>query len=160
MPKSVYNDILTALSGRGIRAVVDASGELLLNVLAHKPFLIKPNHHELGGLFDVEIKTREQVEPYARRLMEMGARNVLVSMGGQGAVLLDETGEIHMMEAPKGEVLNSVGAGDSMVAGFVAGFEETGDYEHAFRMGVAAGSATAFSNGLATAEEIRKIFIS
>lgn len=154
VPKTVYKDILELLSGRGIRVVIDASGELLQNVLEHRPFLIKPNHHELGELFHMEFTSREQVEPYARKLQEMGAVNVLVSMGEQGAVLLDENGVLHMMEAPKGTVINSVGAGDSMVAGFIAGYSSDRDYEKAFRMGVAAGSATAFSRELATMKEI------
>ena len=160
VPGTVYDDILNYLSGRGIHVVVDASGELLLNVLKHRPFLIKPNHHELGELFGVELSEREQVVPYAKKLQEKGARNVLVSMGGRGAVLLDEEGKVHIQEAPQGKVVNSVGAGDSMVAGFVAGFVETGNYEYAFRLGVAAGSATAFSEGLALAEEIKKLIIS
>lgn len=160
VPKTIYKDILNRLSGRGIRVVVDACGELLLNVLENKPFLIKPNHHELGEIFDVKLTSREQVIPYAKKLQEKGARNVLVSMGGMGAVLLDESGEVHMMEAPEGIVINSVGAGDSMVAGFVAGVVETGNYEYAFRLGVVAGSATAFSEGLATAEEIKKLMFS
>ncbi|MBQ7920390.1 MAG: 1-phosphofructokinase [Lachnospiraceae bacterium] len=160
VPETVYDDILNYLTGRGIHVVVDASGELLLNVLKHKPFLIKPNQHELGELFKVELLEREQVVPYARMLQEKGARNVLVSMGGKGAVLLDEEGNVHIQEATKGKVVNSVGAGDSMVAGFVAGFVESGDYEYAFRLGLAAGSATAFSEGLATAEEIKRLIIS
>lgn len=154
VPKTVYKDIMKRLAGRGINVVIDASGELLLNVLEHRPFLIKPNHHELGELFQTEITEREQVAPYAEQLRKMGARNVLVSMGGMGAVLLDENGILHTMEAPKGTVINSVGAGDSMVAGFVAGYASSGDYEEAFRMGVAAGSASAFSKKLATREEI------
>ncbi len=156
VPETVYKDVLERLEGRGIKVVIDASGELLQNVLEHRPFLIKPNHHELGELFHMEFTRREQVEPYARKLQEMGAANVLVSMGGQGAVLLDENGTLHMMEAPQGKVINSVGAGDSMVAGFIAGYTSGGDYEKAFRMGVAAGSATAFSQELATMEEISK----
>ncbi|MBQ8821174.1 MAG: 1-phosphofructokinase [Lachnospiraceae bacterium] len=157
VPDTIYRDILERLRGRNIQVVVDACGELLLNVLEYKPFLVKPNHHELGEIFQLELGTKEQVIPYARVLQERGAKNVLVSMGSQGAVLLDETGAVHEMDAPEGMVINSVGAGDSMVAGFLAGYVQTGDYEKAFRMGVAAGSATAFSQNLATAEQIKRL---
>ena len=158
MPKNIYSDILKALNGRGIGFVVDATKELLLNVLPYHPFLIKPNNHELGELFGVKLEKKEQVEPYARKLQEMGARNVLVSMAGEGAVLLDENGTLYQMDAPKGELVNAVGAGDSMVAGFLAGWLERGEYKHAFRMAVCAGSASAFSEGYATKEEIRKLY--
>jgi 1-phosphofructokinase len=158
MSKSIYSDILKALDGRGIRFVVDATKELLLNVLAYHPFLIKPNNHELGELFDVIIEKKEQVEPYARKLQEMGAKNVLVSMAGEGAVLLDEHGKIYLLDAPKGTLVNAVGAGDSMVAGFLAGWDETEDYEHAFKMAVCAGSASAFSELYATKEEVEKLY--
>lgn len=158
MPKNIYSDILKALSGRGIGFVVDATKELLLNVLSYHPFLIKPNNHELGEIFGVKLEKKEQVEPYARKLQEMGARNVLVSMAGEGAVLLDENGNVYQLDAPKGELVNAVGAGDSMVAGFLAGWLERGNYEHAFRMAVCAGSASAFSEGYATKEEIRKLY--
>lgn len=149
LPDSVYSDILKYLKGRGLLFVVDATRELLLNVLQYKPFLVKPNNHELGELFGMVLDTRESVVPYAEKLQEMGGRNVLVSMGGKGAVLVDETGTVHMTEAPKGKLVNAVGAGDSMVAGFLAGWMEKSDYEYAFRMGVAAGSASAFSELLA-----------
>ena len=152
--KSIYSDILKRLAGRGIRFVVDATKELLLNVLSYEPFLIKPNNHELGELFGVSLITKEEVVPYAKKLQEMGAKNVLVSMAGEGAVLVDETGMVHKLDAPKGVLVNAVGAGDSMVAGFLAGWEEKQDYAHAFKMGVAAGSASAFSEFLATKEEI------
>lgn len=158
MPKNIYSDILKALSGRGIGFVVDATKELLLNVLSYHPFLIKPNNHELGEIFGVKLEKKEQVEPYARKLQEMGARNVLVSMAGEGAVLLDENGNVYQLDAPKGELVNAVGAGDSMVAGFLAGWLERDNYEHAFRMAVCAGSASAFSEGYATKEEIRKLY--
>lgn len=158
MPKNIYSDILKMLSGKGIRFVVDATKELLLNVLPYHPFLIKPNNHELGEIFGVELKYKEQVEPYARKMQEMGAQNVMVSMAGEGAVLLDETGNIYHLDAPKGNLVNAVGAGDSMVAGFIAGWEEKGDYEHAFKMAVSAGSASAFSEGYATKEEIEKLY--
>ena len=158
MSKSIYSDILKALDGRGIRFVVDATKELLLNVLAYHPFLIKPNNHELGELFDVIIEKKEQVEPYARKLQEMGAKNVLVSMAGEGAVLLDEYGKIYLLDAPKGTLVNAVGAGDSMVAGFLAGWDEKEDYEHAFKLAVCAGSASAFSELYATKEEVEQLY--
>jgi 1-phosphofructokinase len=158
MSKSIYSDILKALDGRGIRFVVDATKELLLNVLAYHPFLIKPNNHELGELFDVIIEKKEQVEPYARKLQEMGAKNVLVSMAGEGAVLLDEHGKIYLLDAPKGTLVNAVGAGDSMVAGFLAGWDEKEDYEHAFKLAVCAGSASAFSELYATKEEVEQLY--
>ena len=137
---------------------MDATKELLLNVLAYHPFLIKPNNHELGELFDVIIEKKEQVEPYARKLQEMGAKNVLVSMAGEGAVLLDEHGKIYLLDAPKGTLVNAVGAGDSMVAGFIAGWDGKEDYEHAFKMAVCAGSASAFSELYATKEEVEQLY--
>lgn len=158
LPDSIYRDILAELQGKGILFVVDATKDLLLNVLEYQPFLIKPNNHELGEIFDVELKTRESVIPYAKKLQEKGARNVLVSMAGAGAVLAAETGEVYMLPAPKGTLVNAVGAGDSMVAGFLAGWLEHQSYSHAFRMGVAAGSASAFSQLLATREEIEEIY--
>ena len=158
MPGTIYSNILEALDGRGIRFVVDATKDLLLNVLRYRPFLIKPNHHEIGEIFGVELETRESVVPYARKLQEKGAVNVLVSMSGKGAVLLDENGEVHSLPAPKGTLVNAVGAGDSMVAGFLTGWEEQHDYEHAFRMGVATGSASAFSDLLATREEVMDVY--
>lgn len=166
MPNSIYSDIMKRLEGRGIRIVVDATKELLLNVLAYHPFLIKPNHHELGEIFGVELRTREDVVPYAQKLRDRGAQNVLVSMAGEGAVLVDEYGAVHMSEAPKGVLVNGVGAGDSMVAGFLAGYLEAeglpldkqNKMEHAFKMGLAAGSASAFSELLATKEEILKVW--
>ncbi len=158
MPSTIYHDIMEQLQGKGIRFVVDATQKLLMNVLPFHPFLIKPNNHELGEIFGVELKTRESVVPYARKLQDQGAVNVLVSMAGEGAVLLDENGEVHMHEAAKGKLVNAVGAGDSMVAGFIAGYEEKKDYEHAFRMGISAGSASAFSELLATKEEVMKVY--
>ena len=158
MPDSIYHDILSFLDGRGIRFVVDATQNLLLNVLEYRPFLIKPNNHELGEIFGVTLSTREEVVPYARKLQEKGARNVLVSMAGQGAVLTAENGEVHMQPAPKGTLVNAVGAGDSMVAGFVAGWTQKQNYRHAFHMGISAGSASAFSDLLASREEICKIY--
>lgn len=158
LPDSTYSDILERLQKKGVLFVVDATQELLLNVLQYKPFLIKPNNHELGEIFGVTLKTREDVVPYAKKLQERGARNVLVSMAGQGAVLVDEDGAVHMLAAPKGKLVNAVGAGDSMVAGFVAGWTKEQDYDYAFRMGISAGSASAFSELLATREEIERIF--
>ena len=158
MPSSIYSDILARLQDKGVIFVVDATKELLTNVLCYKPFLIKPNNHELGELFGVTLSTRESVVPYARRLQEQGARNVLVSMAGQGAVLVAEDGSVYMTPAPKGTLVNAVGAGDSMVAGFLAGWQERHDYGHAFRMGVAAGSASAFSKYLATQEEVEQVY--
>lgn len=172
MPKTIYSDILEHLSGRGIRFVVDATGELLLNVLRFRPFLVKPNNHELGELFGVTLTTRESVVPYAKRLQELGARHVLVSMAGEGAVLVAENGAVSEHDAPKGTLVNGVGAGDSMVAGFLAGWQEAegslgqgqpvGEEpaEHAFRMGLAAGSASAFSRFLASGEEVRRVYAS
>lgn len=158
LPDSIYSDILERLQDKGVLSVVDATKDLLLNVLQYRPFLIKPNNHELGEIFDVTLNTREDVVPYAKKLQEKGARNVLVSMSGQGAVLVDETGTVHMLAAPKGKLVNAVGAGDSMVAGFVAGWTQKQDYDYAFRMGISAGSASAFSELLATREEMERIF--
>lgn len=158
LPDSLYSDIMKMLSDRKIMIAVDATRELLLNVLPHKPFLVKPNNHELGELFDVALKTREEVVPYAKKLQKMGAANVLVSMAGEGAVLAAETGEVLMSEAPGGKVINSVGAGDSMVAGFIAGWCEKRDYAHAFKMGLSAGSASAFSELLAMKQEILQVY--
>ena len=153
LPADIYERILERLSGRNIRAVVDATKDLLLNVLKYKPFLIKPNNHELGEMFGVTLNSDEEIETYARKLQEMGAVNVLVSMAGDGAILIDEYGKMHRCGVCKGVVKNSVGAGDSMVAGFTAGVLN-GDYEYALKLGTAAGGATAFSDGLATKEEI------
>lgn len=148
MPADTYEKILERLQNKKIKTVVDATKDLLKNVLKYKPFLIKPNNHELGEMFGVTLKTNEEVAEYARKLKDMGARNVLVSMAGDGALLLDENGKTHVCGVCKGTVKNSVGAGDSMVAGFIAGSEK-GDYEYALKLGTAAGGATAFSEGLA-----------
>ena len=155
---SLYSDIMKMLADKNIMIVVDATKDLLVNVLQYHPFLVKPNHYELGELFNVTLKTREDVIPYAKKLQEKGAGNVLVSMAGEGAVLITQTGDVLTSEAPKGVVKNSVGAGDSMVAGFIAGWCEKQDYTHAFKMGVAAGSASAFSEMLATKSEIQQIY--
>ena len=146
------------LDGRGVQIVVDATKDLLMKVLEYHPFLIKPNNHELGEIFDVELRTREEVIPYAKKLQEKGAVNVLVSMAGEGAVFIDANGDVHMAPAPRGTLVNGVGAGDSMVAGFMAGWLEKQDYEHAFCMGVSAGSASAFSEHLATKAEIETVY--
>lgn len=153
-----YRNILADLKGRKIQTVVDASGEALLKVLEYRPFLIKPNHHELGQLFGTALKPGEAVIPYGRKLQGMGARNVLISMAGDGAILIAENGDIFTAHPPKGTLKNGVGAGDSMAAGFMAGWMESGDYAHAFCMGVAAGSASAFSDNLATGEEIKNLY--
>ena len=150
----IYGQILSRLQGRNISVVVDATKGLLTNTLQYRPFLVKPNDIELGQLLGAELKTREQILAGARALQRMGARNVLVSMAERGALLLDETGNVHRIACPKGQVVNSVGAGDSMVAGFLAGFLQTGDYGYALRLGTAAGSATAFSLGLADRQQI------
>lgn len=157
LPKDVYEIILARLDGRGIRAAVDATGELLVRTLPHRPFLIKPNTHELAEIFHTELHTEEEIAACAQQLRAAGARNVLVSMAGDGALLLDETGVRHRIGAPEGTVVNSVGAGDSMVAGFLAGFLESGDYGHALRLGIAAGSASAFSSGLAARPQVEAL---
>lgn len=157
LPADVYEQILRHLSGKQVRAVVDATRDLLVNVLKYKPFLIKPNNFELGEIFGVPLKDDvNEIVRYAGKLQEMGARNVLVSMAGDGAVLLDENGGVHACGVCKGTVKNSVGAGDSMVAGFVAGCE-TGDYDYALKLGTATGGATAFSEGLAKKERIDEL---
>lgn len=158
MPDDIYQKIMERLKDRGVRIAVDATKDLLLNVLEHHPFLIKPNNHELGEIFGVTISERSEVAPYARMMQEKGAVNVLVSMAGKGAVLLAEDGSVYEAEAPEGILKNGVGAGDSMVAGFIAGYGESRDYEHAFRMGLAAGSASAFSDELATKTEIENVY--
>lgn len=158
LPQDIYERILARLEGRGVDIVVDATRDLLLNVLAYRPFLIKPNNHELGDIFGVELSRREEVVPYAKMLQERGARNVLVSMAGEGAVLVGEDGSVLMSESPRGQVVNSVGAGDSMVAGFVAGYlEGDGSFERAFRMGLCTGSASAFSLELATRDDVEAL---
>lgn len=155
---SLYSEIMEMLSNRNIMIAVDATKELLLKVLPYRPFLIKPNNHELGEIFNVTLKSREEVVPYAKKLKEQGAENVLVSLAGEGALLVAGDGSVLMSEAPKGIVKNSVGAGDSMVAGFIAGWCEKEDYAHAFKLGLSAGSASAFSENLATKEEIESVY--
>lgn len=158
LPSDVYEIILERLYGKGVVFVVDATKDLLMNVLRYKPFLIKPNNHELGEMFGKVLKTDDEIEEHAKKLQEMGARNVLISMAGDGAMLISEDGQRMRVGVPKGTVKNSVGAGDSMVAGFVAGYMKTGDYRTALNLGTAAGSATAFSDDLATGELINDIY--
>lgn len=158
LPNSIYSEIMERLNHKGIDIVVDATGDLLMNVLKNRPFLIKPNNHELSEMFHVKLSNMNDIVKYAKKLQEMGARNVLISMAGDGALLICENGKIYKSDAPKGKVKNSVGAGDSMVAGFVAGYYETNDYRHAFKMGVSTGSASAFSENLATKEEVEDLY--
>lgn len=157
LPSDMYEQVMERLAGRGVRIVVDAERDLLTRVLPYRPFLVKPNNHELGDIFGVTLKTRDEVVPYARRMQEMGAQNVLVSMAGEGGVLVAADGQVYQSPAAKGTVVNSVGAGDSCVAGFLAGLMETGSYQMAFRMGLAAGSASAFSDHLATRPEVEDL---
>lgn len=154
----IYEEIMERLDGRGIRIVVDATKDLLLNVLQYHPFLIKPNNHELGEMFGAELHTDEEIIHYARLLQEKGAQNVLISMAGDGAILITEDGQVLKRKPPRGTVKNSVGAGDSMVAGFVAGYLRSGSYEEALKLGTASGSASAFSEGLATGEDIMELY--
>ena len=149
--------IMERVQKKKVKTAVDATGNLLVNVLKYHPFLIKPNNHELEEIFQVTIDSHEAIVTYAKKLQEMGARNVLVSMAGDGAILVSEEGEVLRSPAPKGKVVNSVGAGDSMVAGFLTGYITTGKYEEAFRMGIATGSASAFSERLATKGEVEEI---
>lgn len=157
MPGTMYSDIMSHLKDKDIKIVVDATKDLLVNVLEYKPFLIKPNNHELGEIYGVTLNTRDEVVPYAKKMQEAGARNVLISMAGEGAVLVAENGEVYKSKCPKGKVKNSVGAGDSMVAGFIAGYLETGDYKEALRTGLLTGSASAFSDELATKAEVEEL---
>ena len=152
LPEDIYERILERLHGKKIRAVVDATKDLLLNVLKYEPFLVKPNKQELEEMFGVKLQSVDDIIIYAKKLREMGAKNVLVSMAGEGAVLLDENGETHVCGVCRGTVKNSVGAGDSMVAGFIAGCEKS--YDYALKLGTASGGATAFSDGLAQKEKI------
>lgn len=157
LPEDIYESIMERLQKKGIRIVVDATKDLLLNVLKYHPFLIKPNNHELGEMFGVVLKSDEEIITYAKKLQEQGARNVLISMAGDGAILITEEGAIHKSLPPRGTVVNSVGAGDSMVAGFLTGLLNTGDYEKAFRLGITTGSATAFLEWLASKEDVVKL---
>ena len=157
MDTDIYERIMEMLDGRGIRIVVDAEKDLLLNVLKYHPFLIKPNNHELGQMFGVTVTTDEDIAAYAGKLQEMGAVNVLVSMAKDGAILVAEDGSIYRQGVARGTVKNSVGAGDSMVAGFIAGYLETGDYRYALKLGTACGGATAFSDGIGTKQDIMEL---
>ena len=156
--EGLYSDIMERLKETKIKIVVDATKDLLMNVLDKKPFLIKPNIHELGELFNVKLDSADEALPYALMLKEMGAVNVIISMGKDGAMMVDEYGNSYTMNSPEGKLVNSVGAGDSLVAGFLHKYLETGDYEEAFRYGVCTGSASAFSSALATKEEVEKLY--
>lgn len=158
LPDDIYERIMKQLQDKGIKIVVDATKQLLMNVLKYHPFLIKPNNHELGEMFGVTLKTQDEIVTYAKKLQEMGARNVLISMAGDGAMLITEDGATYHSPAPKGTLVNSVGAGDSMVAGFISGLTETGSLEEAFYWGVATGSASAFSEQLATRQEAETLY--
>lgn len=157
MPDTAYELIMERVAKKNIKVVVDATGDLLVNVLKYHPFLIKPNHHELEEIFHAPMDSKDTIITYAKKMQEMGAKNVLVSMAGDGAILISEDGAVRQSPAPEGTVVNSVGAGDSMVAGFLTGFLTTGSYEKAFQMGLAAGSASAFSERLATKAEVEEI---
>lgn len=157
LPENIYERILMCLKDKNVKVVVDATKDLLLNVLKYHPFLIKPNNHELGEMFQTVLTTEEEIIAHAKKLQEKGARNVLVSMAKDGAILLTEDGEIYKKHPQNGTVVNSVGAGDSMVAGFLAGYLNTGSYERALELGTAAGSATAFQSWLAPREDIVKL---
>lgn len=160
IPKSltytIYADIMQNLQN-DVLVVVDATGKLLLETLQYRPFLIKPNNHELEEMFHVKLFGKDDVIYYAKELQKQGARNVLISMAKDGAILVCENGSVYESEAPKGTVQNSVGAGDSMVAGFVAGYSKTNDYEYALKLGICTGSASAFSKDLATKEEVQEL---
>lgn len=154
---NIYKDIMDMLKDKGVQIVVDATSRLLTNVLEYNPFFIKPNQHELGDIFNVTLNTQEEVIPYALELKKMGAVNVCVSMGGKGAILVADDGNVYKAKAPDGILKNSVGAGDSLVAGFLSGWIEKKDYEYACRKGVATGSASAFSERLATNGEVNDL---
>ena len=154
---NIYEIICKKLEQNKVRFIVDATKELLMNVLKYKPFLIKPNKEELEETFKEKIETKEEIIEHAKKLQKLGAQNVLISLGGEGAILVTSENKEYFINAPKGKVLNTVGAGDSMVAGFVAGYEKSGDYQYAFKVGVATGSASAFSMNLATAEEVANL---
>ena len=155
---TIYQDIMAYLQGKEVLFVVDATNDLLMNVLKYKPFLIKPNHHELSEIFKVKIENDDDIIFYAQKLQEKGARNVLVSMAGNGSILVDERGQITKMKVPEGTLKNSVGAGDSMLAGFIGGYLNGYDYSKTLALATACGSATAFSDTLATHDEIMALF--
>ncbi len=160
LPSDIYVKIAEKVHRHGVHTVIDASGDLLVKSLELNPFLIKPNNFELGEVFGVNIDSREKAIPYAEKLCKMGAENVLVSLAGEGAVLVCSNGEIFSSPAPAGKVKNSVGSGDSMVAGFIYGYTKSGNFSDAFKYGISAGSATAFSQSLAQKDEILNIFSS
>lgn len=157
LPDDIYETIMKDFKDKEINFVVDATKDLLLNVLKYKPFLIKPNHHELGEMFNVKLNSKDEIITYAKKLQEIGARNVIISMSGDGAILIEENGEITISDTPKGTLVNSVGAGDSMVGGFLAGIAENKNIKEAFKIGVATGSASAFSEGLATRDKVEEL---
>ena len=159
VPDDIYERIMKSLLDKEVEFIVDATKDLLLKVLKYRPFLIKPNHHELAEMFNVELKNDEDIIAYGKKLQEMGAKNVLISMAGDGAILLPENGEPIKREVPKGILKNSVGAGDSMVAGFLCGYLKNKDLDEAFKMGIATGSASAFSEELATKEEVENLLL-
>lgn len=157
LPDDIYETIMKDFKDKEINFVVDATKDLLLNVLKYKPFLIKPNHHELGEMFNVKLNSKDEIITYAKKLQEIGARNVIISMASDGAILIEENGEITISDTPKGTLVNSVGAGDSMVGGFLAGIAENKNIKEAFKIGVATGSASAFSEGLATRDKVEEL---
>lgn len=157
LPDDIYETIMKDFKDKEINFVVDATKDLLLNVLKYKPFLIKPNHHELGEMFNVKLNSKDEIITYAKKLQEIGARNVIISMAGDGAILIEENGEITISDTPKGTLVNSVGAGDSMVGGFLSGIAENKNIKEAFKIGVATGSASAFSEGLATRDKVEEL---
>lgn len=157
MPDDVYERILERVSNKNLRIVVDATKKLLLNSLKYSPFLIKPNRQELSEIFNVEVKTEDDIEKYAKELQKMGAQNVLISLGGEGAMLIDRHGEKHRQGTIKGKVVNTVGSGDSMVAGFIAGYLKKNSYPYALKLGSACGNATAFLPWLATSDKIQEL---
>ena len=159
VPDDIYERIMKSLLDKEVEFIVDATKDLLLKVLKYRPFLIKPNHHELAEMFNVELKNDEDIIAYGKKLQEMGAKNVLISMAGDGAILLPENGEPIKRQLPKGILKNSVGAGDSMVAGFLCGYLKNKDLDEAFKMGIATGSASAFSEELATKEEVENLLL-
>lgn len=158
LPNTIYEDIMKRLANKSIRIIVDATNELLLKVLPYQPFLIKPNHRELEEIFNTEINNQDELIMYARKLQEQGARNVLVSLGSKGAILVAQDNHVYRIPAAKGKLINSVGSGDSMVAGFLAGYLESNDYQEAIRLGSACGGATAFSQDLAIKNKIDEIY--
>lgn len=159
MPDDVYERMLERISRKDVKIVVDATKQLLVNSLKYKPFLIKPNRQELSEIFGTEVKTEDDIEKYAKELQKMGAKNVLISLGGEGAMLIDENGEKHKAGVLKEKVINTVGSGDSMVAGFVAGYEKEHSYSYALKLGSVCGNATAFLSGLATREKIDELLV-